>query len=143
MAATAQPLFPFDVWVSQQTQAATIANDNALRAEVIGLPALSFEATQPGSPTNGDLYVLSAAWGDEVTGTLAFYRDGWSYWTPFDGMRKFIGGVECVYAAGSTSDWTELVSVLGDYADDAAAASGGVPVGGEYRTGSIRKLRIA
>lgn len=105
MAATAQPLFPFDVWVSQQVQAATIQNDNALRAEVISLPALSFEATQPVSPSDGDLYVLSAAWGEEVTGTLAFYRDGWTYWIPFDGMRKFIGGVEYIYSAGSTNDW--------------------------------------
>lgn len=32
---------------------------------------------------------------------------------------------------------------LGDYADDAAAASGGVPVKGVYRTGSTLKVRVA
>lgn len=32
---------------------------------------------------------------------------------------------------------------LPDHANDAAAATGGVPVGGEYRTGSARKIRIA
>ena len=32
---------------------------------------------------------------------------------------------------------------LADYADDAAAAAGGVPVGSLYRTGSLLKQRIA
>lgn len=35
------------------------------------------------------------------------------------------------------------LSGLGDYVDDAAAAAGGVPVGGIYRTGSALKVRIA
>lgn len=34
------------------------------------------------------------------------------------------------------------LSGLGDYADDAAAAAGGVPVGGVYRTGSSLKARV-
>lgn len=34
-------------------------------------------------------------------------------------------------------------SGIGDYADDAAAAAGGVPVGGVYRTASVLKLRVA
>ena len=33
--------------------------------------------------------------------------------------------------------------LLRDYADDAAAAAGGVPVGGIYRTASALKVRIA
>jgi len=33
-------------------------------------------------------------------------------------------------------------SVLGDYLDDSAAASAGVPVGGLYRTGSTLKTRV-
>lgn len=32
---------------------------------------------------------------------------------------------------------------LGDYADDTAAAAGGVPVGGVYRTASTLKVRVA
>lgn len=35
------------------------------------------------------------------------------------------------------------LSGIGDYADDAAAASGGVPVGGIYRTGSALKIRVS
>ena len=32
---------------------------------------------------------------------------------------------------------------LGDYADDIAAAGGGVPVNGVYRTGSVLKIRVS
>jgi hypothetical protein len=35
------------------------------------------------------------------------------------------------------------LSGLGDYADDAAAATGGVPIGGVYRDGSDLRVRIA
>lgn len=35
------------------------------------------------------------------------------------------------------------VAGLGDYADDTAAASGGVAVGGLYRNGSILMIRVA
>ena len=140
MAATAQALLPFDVWPSGITQAATPANDNALRAEVIASPALSLEATQPGSPTNGDLYILSSAWGEEVAGTLAFYRDGWTYWVPFEGMLKEVGPVMYQYVSGA---WQQYYASLGDYADDAAAAVGGVVVGQLYRSTSTLKVRVA
>jgi hypothetical protein len=35
------------------------------------------------------------------------------------------------------------ISGIADYADDAAAAAGGVPVGGIYRTASALKIRVA
>lgn len=145
MAATARPLIEFSVWPSSIDQAATPANWNALRSEVIARPALSFEATQPVSPADGDLHVLSAAWGDEVAGTLAYYRDGaWTYWEPFLGQVKQIGAVFYQYQPDSSGEWYGLFNeVAGDYADDAAAASGGVEVGQLYRTGSALKVRIA
>jgi len=34
------------------------------------------------------------------------------------------------------------ISGISDYADDTAAAAGGVPVGGFYRTGSVLKTRV-
>lgn len=36
-----------------------------------------------------------------------------------------------------------MFPVLGSYADDAAAAAGGVPIGGLYRTASAVKVRVA
>jgi hypothetical protein len=38
---------------------------------------------------------------------------------------------------------TYVISPAGDYADDAAAAAGGVAVGGLYRNGSILMIRVA
>lgn len=117
MAAIARNLIEFDPWPSAIDQAATPANLNTLRAEVIARPALSFEATQPGAPDDGDLYVLSAAWGDEVAGTLAYYRDSaWSYWVPFIGMFKRIGPDDYyTYDPDSSDEW-QLFSVPGSAA---------------------------
>lgn len=40
------------------------------------------------------------------------------------------------------NDLLILAATIPNYADDAAAAVGGVPVGGLYRTGSILKVRV-
>lgn len=53
-----------------------------------------------------------------------------------------------------TSDWPRKVAQavnalqaqfanLGDYADDAAAAAGGVPIWGVYRNGSVLMVRVS
>jgi hypothetical protein len=34
------------------------------------------------------------------------------------------------------------LALIGNFADDAAAAAGSVPVGGIYRTGSVLKIRV-
>ena len=44
-----------------------------------------------------------------------------------------------IRALQAATDW----SALSDYADDTAAASGGVAVGELYRTGSIVKVRVS
>lgn len=45
-------------------------------------------------------------------------------------------------AADGTEILRLLPSGLSDYADDAAASAGGVPIKGLYRTGSIVKIRV-
>lgn len=106
MTATAQPILPAESWDDSIEQPDVIVNDNARRLEVALMAALSFEATQPPSPSNGDLYVLSANWGDEVIGTLAYYLDdAWTYWLPFDGLQKEIGGDPYIYDGGSPDGW--------------------------------------
>jgi hypothetical protein len=91
----ARPLLPFDPAPSGSALLSIPANDNALRAEVIGAAAIGFQATQPTltSPADdGKLYVLSAAWGAEPINTLALFRAGsWSFWTPYNGLLKRIG----------------------------------------------------
>ena len=44
---------------------------------------------------------------------------------------------------GRTDTLEARFSDLGDYTDDTAAASGGVEVGGLYRTGSAIKVRVS
>jgi len=43
----------------------------------------------------------------------------------------------------TTDDIKDYIASAHDFADDAAAAAGGVPVGGIYRTGSALKVRVA
>lgn len=58
-------------------------------------------------------------------------------------VRDMIGNIRAaeanITALQTETDW----SALADYADDAAAASGGVAVGKLYRTGSIIKVRVS
>lgn len=55
-----------------------------------------------------------------------------------DVSRANIGAVDV-----ALSEAAGVSTALGDYADDAAAAIGGVAVGALYRTGSILKTRVA
>lgn len=55
-----------------------------------------------------------------------------------DVARANLGAVDA-----SLSEAAGVSVALGDYADDAAAAVGGVAVGALYRTGSILKVRVA
>lgn len=55
-----------------------------------------------------------------------------------DAARANLGAVDL-----SLSEAAGVSVALGNYADDAAAATGGVAVGALYRTGSIIKVRVA
>lgn len=55
-----------------------------------------------------------------------------------DAARANLGAVDA-----SLSEAAGVSVALGNYADDAAAATGGVAVGALYRTGSILKVRVA
>ncbi len=109
MAATARPLLPFDPALAGSSQLSIPLNDNALRAEAQGRAALGFQASQPSlaSPADdGKLYILSAAWGDEVIDTIALFRAGsWSYWTPYDGLIKRVGATEFRQYRTASGDW--------------------------------------
>lgn len=115
--ATARPLNEQDFWPSAIDQAATPANNNCLRDEVAIRLVLSFEATQPGDPEEGDLHIISGDWGITFvdpdgasvgySGLLAYYRDGaWSYWIPSLGMLKRVGSTDYyTYDPDSSGEW--------------------------------------
>lgn len=116
MSVIVQPLIPFEKLSDGMTQVSVVANDNARRAEVIALPVESFEATEPVSPSEGELVAMTDDWGiafvdpdgDYVSadGVLAYYYDGaWSYWQPFLGMLKEIAGAPYEYDPDSASSW--------------------------------------
>lgn len=59
---------------------------------------------------------------------------------PASGTLATLAGTETLSA--KTLD-APKISGLGNYPDDAAAAAGGVPVGGVYRNGSVLMVRVA
>lgn len=101
------PLFPSESWEDGDLQPDVVVNDNARRLEVFGMPALGFAATEPAAD-DGEIYVLSDAWGGGSTGDVAYYFDGaWTFWTPFEGLLKEIGGT--LYRYGGSGGWEVYV----------------------------------
>jgi hypothetical protein len=88
-------VFPFAVWLAGTNQNSIPANDNALRVEVITGPALSIESTQPGSPAEGDQYILGAAptgaqWAAFDEDDVVIFKGGtWLAFAPYQGWLKF------------------------------------------------------
>lgn len=52
------------------------------------------------------------------------------------------GNLRILRSAG-TGYYIETLAAIPDYANDAAAAAGGVPIGGKYRNGSVLQIRIS
>lgn len=84
----------------------------------------------PSSPSTGDLYAFN-----EYT-----YRYDGEKWTTISP-----GSVATLRADLASGNGYTLVgfSALQDFADDSAAALGGVPLWGLYRTGSVVKVRAS
>lgn len=60
----------------------------------------------------------------------------------FDAMQREILALLEVFAYDENG-FAVVKATLSDYANDAAAAAGGVPVGGVYRNGSVLQVRVA
>lgn len=54
-------------------------------------------ATPPGSPVNGDTYLIAAsptgAWAGQA-GKIGFYYDGWTFISPFEGLQGWVDDEE-------------------------------------------------
>jgi len=77
--------------------------------------------TPPGSPSDGDLYVIGASptgdWASNA-GDIAFYQSGWYFIAPNEGMRIWVNDEDVIY----TYDGSGWVS---DFDVDAPASSSG------------------
>lgn len=120
--------------------------DALLQTAVINMD----QTAPPGAPADGNLHIVAVggtgAWAGQDNNLARYVADGafWQFYTAGTqvrlvlnlddgGLYRYIGG------------WEPLTPVLTivDAADDAAAATAGVPVGGRYRNGSVLMIRVA
>lgn len=99
------PILPFAVWASGTNQNSIPANDNSLRNQILnGLVISDAVTAQPGSPANGDIYILAAThtgsqWAAFSPDDLVIYQSGtWYAFAPVDGV--------VVNFDGSQKQWT-------------------------------------
>lgn len=112
------PILPFAPWESGTNQNSVPANDNSLRLQILSGYIIS-ESTdaQPGSPADGDAYIMTGAasgsqWATFDEFDLAIYDSGtWYAYAPVEGIVVNIAGVlkqwdGAAYAALPSSDTT-------------------------------------
>lgn len=94
-------LNPADRWPQGINEASVPANNNARRMDIITGPIISAStAAQPGSPTNGDAYIMPGGhsglqWGGFATDSIAIAFDStWTEYVPTEGLRKYIQDVD-------------------------------------------------
>ncbi|MGJ7497453.1 DUF2793 domain-containing protein [Variovorax sp. RT4R15] len=99
------PILPFAVWASGTNQNSIPANDNSLRHQILNGLLLSKATTaQPGSPTDGDIYIIPAAatgaqWATFDEDDIAIFMGGtWYAFAPSEGV--------VVNFDGSQEQWT-------------------------------------
>lgn len=112
------PILPFAVWEEGTLQNDVPANDNSLRNEILnGLVISASTTAQPGSPADGDIYILAAThtgtqWAGFSQYDLVIYRGGtWYAYAPVSGI--------VVNVAGTLKRWNGSAYV------DAATGGGG------------------
>lgn len=93
------PILPFAVWESGTNQNSIPANDNSLRNQILnGLVISDSTTAQPGSPTNGDIYIIAAThtgtqWATFTPLDLAIYSGGtWYAFAPVAGIVVNVAG---------------------------------------------------
>lgn len=128
------PILPFAVWLSSTNQNSIPANDNSLRNQILnGLVISDSTNAQPGSPANGDIYIITGA----ATGTQ------WATFDEFD-LAIFMGGTWYAFApvqgivvniAGTLKRWNGTAYVnaatgagTGDVVGPASSTDGNLAV---------------
>lgn len=93
------PILPFAPWESGTNQNSVPANDNSLRLQILSGYVISDSTdAQPGSPSDGDIYIMTGAasgaqWATFDEFDLAIFDSGtWYAYAPSDGIRVNIAG---------------------------------------------------
>lgn len=94
------PILPFAVWESGTNQNSIPANDNSLRNQILnGLVISDATNAQPGSPADGDIYIITGAatgtqWATFDQYDLAIFDSGtWYAFAPVSGIVVNVAGV--------------------------------------------------
>jgi len=100
-----------------QAQKHVTVNESLLRLDALVQPSARSATTsaQPGSPADGDVYLLpagktGAAWGAMANGAIAYYRDGaWEELTPHAGWRCYVEDEAALYAHNGSA-WKRIAA---------------------------------
>lgn len=98
---------PPDFWSSGLTQPSIPFNDNFLRFHISQTDVDNSTTAEPGSPSNGDTYIMQSthtgtSWATFAEDDLAIFWDGtWYNYTPTEGNRVSIGTSSYIYSGGA------------------------------------------
>jgi hypothetical protein len=125
------PILPFAVWASGTNQNSVPANDNALRAEILQRNVNNATTAQPGSPSDGDTYIIQsthtgAQWSTFTPKDLAIFKGGtWYAFEPVEGVKITVSGAVYIYTSGA---WTATGGGGGGAVDSVNGRTGTVLV---------------
>jgi len=131
------PLTPYERWESGTNQNSVPANNNSLRDEIFNTDGIANDVTaQPGSPADGDWYIIPAAatgtqWATFAEDSVAiFYGGNWYEFVPAEGNKVSVAGVLSIYSGSggwapitlpAAATWGAITGTLPDQTDLQAA----------------------
>lgn len=121
------PTLGLTVLTEGQDAAEVSVNSSFNIIDALFAGAEDFTATPPGSPTNGQVYLVATgatgAWAGQ-DGKVAAYYTGWIFLTPKEGWRIFVKDEDAEYLYDGTA-WTALAQRLSLATGITAFAGGG------------------
>lgn len=121
------PILPFAVWAPGTNQNSIPANDNSLRNQILnGLVISATTTAQPGSPADGDIYIIPASatgavWATLSVGDLVIFDSGtWYAFAPVEGIVVNLAGATVTW---NGSAYVATASGVGDVVGPASAVA--------------------
>jgi hypothetical protein len=92
----------------EESEVGLNAMQNRFESLIQGSVKSRTTTAQPGSPANGDRYILptgptGAVWGTFTAGRIAIYYDGWEQLTPKEGWRVWVDDEDCMVQHDGTA----------------------------------------